>query len=62
MTTDRKDGTMVSRSVQKVPTDPQELQRYLTRVLTSHFQDIEQLYSMTTDCDAFEKKQRDNAT
>lgn len=62
MTTDRKDGTMVSRSIQKVPTDPQELARYLTRVLTNHYQDIEALYAMTTDCDLYEKKQRDNAS
>lgn len=62
MPTDNKDGSMISRSVGRVPTDPRELAKFLTVILTNHYQDIEALYSMCTDTDLFEQKQRDNAS
>lgn len=53
-------GSMTSRAVPKVPEDPKEFRKFLQKVLNQHYQDIKALYNMTTDCDKFEKLQRDN--
>ena len=53
-------GNMISRAVQKVPTEPQELAVYLQKILTQHYKDIANLYAQCTDNDLTEKKRRDN--
>lgn len=62
MAEDQTAGGMTSRAIPKVPEDPKELARFLKKILTNHYRDIATLFAMTTDCDAFEKKQRDNAS
>jgi len=54
-------GSMISRSVFEVPKDPEEQRKFLQKILRDHYQDIKTLFETTTDCDLFEKKQRDNA-
>ena len=62
MPTDKKDGSMTSRDIGRVPVDPQALARYLQVVLADHYRDIEALYAMCTDTDLYERKQRENAS
>ena len=54
------DGTMISREVGKPPKGEKEFRVWLEKVLRDHYQDIQSLFSMCTDCDRFEKLQRDN--
>ncbi len=53
-------GTMISRAIPKVPTDPRELATFLQKILTQHYKDIATLYAQCTDNDLTEKKRRDN--
>lgn len=53
-------GVMVSRAVPNLPENPKEMSRELRQILRQHYQDIQTLFAMTTDCDRFEKLQRDN--
>lgn len=54
-------GPMVSRSVPAIPEGKAEMRRYIEKILKDHYNDIKNLYDMTTDCDLTEKLQRDNA-
>ena len=51
-------GTMISRAIQQVPDDPNEMKKFLRRTLRDHYQDIKTLFETCTDCDIFEEKQR----
>lgn len=53
-------GSMTSRAVPEVPKDPKEFRRFLQKILRQHYQDIKTLFETTTDCDLYEKRQRDN--
>lgn len=53
-------GSMVSRAVPKLPENPKEMSREIRAILRKHYQDIQTLFAMTTDCDRFEKLRRDN--
>jgi len=55
-----ENASMISRSIPKVPEDPKELHRFLRKVLRDHYQDLHTLFSTCTDCDRYEKLQRDN--
>ena len=52
-------GGMISRAVPKIPKDPNKMRESLQKILRQHFQDIKTLFETTTDCDLFEKQQRD---
>ena len=60
MTVDDKSGSMVSREITNVPKGDAEFRRWVEKNLRTQFKDIKALYSMTTDTDLFEQKQRDN--
>lgn len=53
-------GGMISRAVPEVPKDPTKLRDFLRKILRQHYQDIKTLFDTTTDCDQYEKLQRDN--
>lgn len=53
-------GSMVSRAVPKIPENPVEMSRVLQEILRQHYQDIQTLFAMTTDCDRYEQLQRKN--
>jgi len=53
-------GAMISRPISKIPENPQEMSRVLQKILRQHYQDIQTLFAMTTDCDKYEQHQRDN--
>jgi len=53
-------GSMISRAIQRIPEDPKELRIFLQRILTEHYKDIKTLFDTCTDCDKYEKLQRDN--
>ncbi len=53
-------GNMVSRAVQKIPEDPNELRKLLRKVLRDHYRDIKTLFGACTDCDKVEQLRRDN--
>ncbi len=55
-----ENSSMISRSVPAVPKDDVELRQYIEKILENHYQDIHTLFSMTTDCDRYEKLQREN--
>ena len=54
-------GVMVSRAVKAIPTDTEKQKVWLEKTLDQHFQDIKTLFDTCTDCDRFEKLQRDNS-
>jgi len=51
---------MQSTEITSAPKDEKGLRVWLERILKDHYRDIRDLYEMTTDCDQFEQKQRDN--
>jgi len=51
---------MISRAVPKIPEKPSQMSTVLQEILRQHYQDIQTLFAMTTDCDRYEKLQRDN--
>lgn len=53
-------GSMVSRAIPEVPKDPNEFRKFLQKILRQHYQDIKTLFETCTDCDQYEKLQRDN--
>jgi len=53
-------GNMVSRAIQKVPEDPNELRNFLRKTLRDHYRDIATLFSACTDCDRVEQLRREN--
>lgn len=61
MANENTGGTMISRPLPAVPTSPQEMVKFLTKVLNDHQKDIATLFAQCTDADLFEKRQRDNA-
>ena len=53
-------GSMTSRTVGSPPKGDHEFKIWLQKILRQHYQDIKTLFDTTTDCDRFEKLQRDN--
>lgn len=53
-------GSMVSRAIPKLPENPKDMSREVQRILRKHYQDIQTLFAMCTDCDRLEKLRRDN--
>jgi len=53
-------ASMISRAVPKISENPSQMRTEIQKILRQHFQDIQTLFAMTTDCDRYEKLQRDN--
>lgn len=54
-----EDASMISRAVPRIPEEPKEMARVVKRILEQHYKDIDTLFSMTTDCDRYEQRQRE---
>lgn len=52
-------GAMISRAVTSAPKPDAEFRDWVEKILRKHYQDIKTLFETTTDCDLFEKRQRD---
>ena len=53
-------GSMVSRAITSAPKNDAEFRKWAERILRRQYQDIKTLFDTCTDCDLYEKKQRDN--
>lgn len=53
-------GSMVSRAIPPLPESQKEMSATVRKILRQHYQDIQTLFAMTTDCDRLEKLRRDN--
>lgn len=55
-----ENASMISRAIPNLSEKPKDMSREIREILRQHYQDIHTLFAMCTDCDRYEKHQRDS--